>query len=281
MWLLYSLITVALTSILAISFKVVSLKAEDSRAFSFIFNGTILLITLILVLVTGIGKVNLTPWTVCLLVISGIGYGLFQRYQFVVRKHIPTSEIQILVVPTGIAGYLLAIFWLQEAITPVRVMGYALVLLAAILVLFKKGVTFKFNRYIFLTFFIGISLSVAATIDRKVAPLVENVLTYTAILWAAQTIMCYLPYVKIEKIKRELTLQRWKILVLALINLAVLYCQITAIRLAPATKVAPVLASNIVVIALLSIVILKERDRIIIKIIAALLATTGLILVSS
>lgn len=280
MWLVYALLTVFLTSILGILFQVVAHKAKEPRAFSFVYNAFILLTSLALVGLVGFGKISLSVWLTGLMILSGIGYGLFQRYQFVVRRHISVPEIQILITPTGLAGYALAIVWLHEVVTPARITGYILVIIATLLVLRKKGLKFTFNKYVFLALFIGAMLSVAGTLDRKVVPHFTNVLTYSLFLWLAQALVTFLPYVKLQDIKHEIRSQSWRIPVLGIINLAVLLFQIAAIRLAPATKVGPVTSTNVILVALLSIIFLKERDRVWLKLIAALLATFGLVLIS-
>src|SRR5690606_37903755 len=101
-----------LTSTLSVSFRVVALNTKNARTFGLLFNGTILLMTLLLMFFFGVGRIELNGWAFFLLILSGAGYGLFQRYQFTVRKHISAPELQILLTPTGAAGYLLAIFWL-------------------------------------------------------------------------------------------------------------------------------------------------------------------------
>jgi drug/metabolite transporter (DMT)-like permease len=280
MWLVYALGAVLLTSILGILFQIVAVKAKDARTFSFLFNFTILLMTLLLVLVIGVGKVDLSPWVTLLMVFSGIGYGLFQRYQFTVRQHIPTPEIQILLTPTGLAGYLLAVVWLNEAVTLPRVIGYMLVVLATLLVLKKPGLHFKFDKYVVMALGIGAVLSISGTLDRRVASHFSHALTYSLVLWLAQALVCFLPYVKIAQVRQELKLQGWRIPLLAVVNLAVLYLQISAIKLAPATQVGPVTSTNVVLVAVLSVVFLKDRKRLWTKFGAALLATVGLVLIS-
>ena len=62
MWLVYALSTVVLTSVLGIMFQIVARKAAQPRAFSFIYNFTILVFSLLLVAGFGVGEVSLSPW---------------------------------------------------------------------------------------------------------------------------------------------------------------------------------------------------------------------------
>lgn len=279
MWLFFALGSVLATTTLAILFRVLSVKASDSRAFAFAFNTTVLCYALILCLVFGVGSINFSRELLFLLMLSGLGYGVFQRYQFVVRKHLPASEVQIVYAPTGIAGYILAIFWLGESADLVRIAGYGLVLLAAFLVI-KRPKKFVFNHFVLLAFLTGAALSIAATIDRKIAPEFSSVLLYVAILWFFQALFCFVPKLSFASIKTEFLKQYKLIIPLAAINLIALFCLISALRLAPATQVMPVANSNLVFISLAAIIFLKERERIPVKIAAALIATLGLFLVS-
>ena len=276
---MYALLTVVFTTTLGISFRKISLQTKNPLAFAFVYNATMFLLALPLVAVFGIGKVDLNPHLILLLILSGIGYGLFQRYQFKVRKHIEASVMPILVLPSGVVGYLLAVIWLKEDITVYKIIGYLLILGSALLVVAPKK-KFKINLYAIAAFAIGASLSVAGTIDRQVSPHFSSALTYTAILLFFHMLVPYLPFVATKNIKLEITQQKWKILILAAINLASLVCIISALQLAPATKVMPVAASNVVATAVVGIVLLKERSRIGIKLFAASLTFIGLMLLS-
>lgn len=279
MWLIFALATVALTSVLAILMRVLAVKADDERAFAFTYNLIGLLILMVLLLIWGIGMVSLNVYLFGLLVLSGLGYGLFQRYQFSVRKHIEASEVAIIFTPTNIAGYILAVIWLHEAVTVWQVLGFAMLMLAAFMVIARHHKV-TFTRYTVLALVIGLGLAITAPLDRRVSPYFSQILTYVAVIWLAQTVVTLLPYVKVGAIKRELRIHRWKLPLLVVINLCATYTLIAAIKLAPATQVQPVTASNVILVAILGIVLLKERHRVWIKIAAAILATAGLVLIS-
>lgn len=279
MWLVYALLTVVFTTTLGISFRKIALSTKNPRAFAFVYNATMFLLALCLVALVGKGSVELNENTLVLLVISGIGYGLFQRYQFGFRKHIEASVTQTVVLPSGIIGYVLAVIWLEESVTVYKIAGYVLILVSAILVIapWRK---LNFNKYALVAFGLGACLSVASTIDREVSPYFSSALTYTAVLLFFHTLVPFLPYVSSSAMKSEISQQNWRIPVLATINLASLFCLISALQLAPVTKVMPVAASNVVLMAVVGIILLKERDRVQIKLFAALVTFIGLILLS-
>lgn len=279
MWLGYALLTVGLTSILAILMRVLAVRASDERAFAFTYNLIGLLILTTLLLIRGVGVIELNSYLLGLMVISGLGYGLFQRYQFSVRKHIQASEVAIIFTPTNIAGYLLAVVWLHEVVTPVQVLGFALLMVAAFLVISRHHKV-TFTKYTVLALAIGVGLAITAPLDRRVSPHFGEVLTYVAVIWLSQTIVTFLPYVKPSAIKTELGIHRWKLPLLVTINLLATYTLIAAIRLAQATKVQPITASNVILVAVLGVVLLKERERVWLKLLAAVLATVGLVLIS-
>lgn len=281
MWLAFTLAVVACTSVLGILFRVVAVKSKDPRIFSFLMNATALIIVALLVIVKGMGKVSLENGALVLILLSGLGYGFFQRFQFLVRKHIEASKISVIFAPTGFVGYTLAILWLGESVTPLKLAGYALIFLAILLILYKKSSEkIVINRYVVIALFIGAGLSCAATIDRSVVPGFESALTYTLIIWASQTLACFVPGISMKHIKTELRINTYFIPLLAVINVAATFFLVSALQRAPATQVMPIANSNVIVTALLGILLLKERDRIGTKLLAAIIATVGLILVS-
>ena len=280
MWFLYSLTAVASTTTLALLFRKVSTRSDDPRAFSFIFNLTALFISISLVAVTGIGEINLDAQTAALLVASGLGYGIFQRYQFLARKNIEASIMQTIATPAGVIGYALAIVWLGEAVTLAKVLGYGLILLSALIVINPKPSKLKLNKYFILVVLIAGALSAAATIDRRVSPNFSSALTYASVLWAFQVVAVLLPTISISNIKKEIKLHKNMIPLLASVNVVALFCTVSALQLAPVSSVSPVLASNVVFIALFGIIILRERQRTMCKLSAAVITFLGLFLVS-
>lgn len=280
MWLFYALATVALTTVLATLFRVSSVRTNDPRAFSFLLNTVVLTLTLIGVIIFGVGTIRLNPYLVALLILSCIGYGIFQRFQFSVRKNLESSVTQTLMTPGSVVAYMLAIYWLREPLTFTRTLGCALIVIATIMVVKQRRTKLQIDKWSLLAIAISVALNIAVVINRKVAPGFELALTYVLLLCFAQTLFTYLPKVSLSSVKKELRLQAWLIPILAVINVVSLYFSIAALKLAPASQVIPVLSSNVVFIALAGIVFLKEHSRVGIKIASAGLAMIGLILVS-
>ncbi len=279
MWLVYALLTVVCTTTLGICFRTIALKTTNPRAFAFVYNFTMFVLACLLALVVGLGTIQLNWYLGGLLIVSGIAYGLFQRYHFGIRKHIEASVMPIIVMPSGIVGFALAVIWLGEAVTINKLLGYGLIIVATFLVVRpKKGI--PINWHSVAAFAIGASLSIAATIDRKVSVNFSSAITYTAVLLFFHALITYIPYVPVGAIKNEVKSHGWRIPLLAAINVASLVFLISALKLAGATLVMPVAASNVVATTVVGIVLLKEHSRIHIKIFAAMLTFIGLVLVS-
>lgn len=279
-WLAYALGFVLFTTILALLMRTIARKTRHERAFAFLFNMTTLAATLVAIGVVGIGSVELDATVLALVIAAGILHGLFHRYQFVARKHIEASAIEVIMAPSAIVGYTLAIFWLGESVTGFKIVGFSLVLLAGILTSYTHHSHLKISRYALLAFFIGAAASIAGTIDRAVAINFSSALTYAAVLWAVQAVVCFIPGLKWRVIAEELHTYHWYLLLMATLNAVVLYCAVVALQLAPVTKVSPVLSSNVVFISLAAIIILGERTHVQRKVTAALLACLGLFFVA-
>lgn len=280
MWLLFASIAVLSSTIIATIFRVSAVKTSNPRAFSFVLNSYILLLALIILFITGIGDVKLDSYLTFLLVLSTLGYGIFQRYQFLARKHLESSITQTIMTPGSIAGYLLAIVWLNESPKAVQVAGYVLILLSTLLIVFNRRRKLELNKYALLALLISVALNLSVVVNRRVAPSFENILAYVVIILFVQVLFTYLPSVSRKAVKKELSSQNTFLILLSVLNLVAIFSSFQALKLAPATYVTPVLASNVVFIAIAGILFLKEKERIGTKLIAASIASLGLFLVS-
>lgn len=280
MWFLYAIGFVVLTTTLAMFFKKLSGETKNQRAFNFLFNLFSLLATLALLLVAGVKLQTVSLFIFALAAVSGILHGLFHRYHFVVRKNMEASIIETVMAPAAIVGYALAIFWLQESITFAKIFGYSLILLAGMAAVWQRNQKFKLNRYVLLALFVSVCANVAVIIDRRVSIDVNSALLFAAFLWFMQALVCYIPYIPKTDVVRELKTYKWLLPALASINALVLVLAISALQQAPATRVLPVLNSNVVFIALTAVIVFKERQRVGVKVAAAFVACVGLFLVS-
>lgn len=235
---------------------------------------------LITVIAFGVGNINFDFYTLVLVILSGSGYGVFQRYQFTIRKHIEASIIQLIVTPTAIVGYTLALIWLGEAITPSQYIGFILVIVAGLMVTVRKEKKLALNRYVIGALLIGSALSIGVTISKVAVNSFESALSYVLVIFIVQTIWCFFPFVEPKKVVEELKKHTWKIPFLAIINFALLAVQIMAIKIVPATKLIPIMASNVVLMTVLAIILLKEHDHIWLKVMAAFVTMVGVILSS-
>ena len=280
MWLLYSLATVLLTTVLALLFRKVSLNTKDQRAFSFIQNSAVTMLLFLTALFVGVGTVDLSSRTAVLVIAGGVSYGMFQRYQFLVRKHIEASILQTILTPTTIPAYILAIVWLGESLTIPRVAGYIIILIATFLVTNKPGKKYSFNAYVVIALFIGSIMSIGTTISKQILPAFESVLTYSLILWAIQSVFCYVPFIQLKSITKEIYIHRWTIVVIAVISTLATGSMLLALRHGNATQVIPITSSNVIFISIAGVVFLRERSRVGIKLLSASLSFIGLLLIS-
>ena len=259
MWVVYALGAVMSTTVLALFFRTVAIRSENTRVFSFLFNVTALFISMILMLITGVGTIQIDTYLLILLFVSGLSYGVFQRYQFTLRKVVEASVFQTIATPASAVGYILAIAWLGESISLQKCIGYGCILFGLLIVINPKKSDFVFNKSVVAIFLITSALSIAGTIDRRVSPQFSSALTYATILWLFQVIAVGLPFIPLHVIRSELKLPTWRIPLLAATNALALLLTVAALRLAPVSRVLPILSSNVIFIALLGIFALKER----------------------
>ncbi|HCM37980.1 MAG: hypothetical protein UV61_C0006G0098 [Candidatus Gottesmanbacteria bacterium GW2011_GWB1_43_11] len=97
-WLVLSLISVLMFTILNLLMRVLAVKSENQRAFSFVFNawGAIFALGFYLLETNkfSVPRPNLLQLLLILAVVCL--YGLYERFQFSARKHIDASTLTIL-----------------------------------------------------------------------------------------------------------------------------------------------------------------------------------------
>lgn len=278
-WFLLATLTALLNTIQNLVMRVMAVKSQDPRAFSFVYSSWAIVFSILLVLVTKPVldfRTILSFPTILFILIAVILYGLFERIQFFARKHIEASTINILFRLAPVTTFILSILFLKEAVTVEKIFGMVLILLAALLVTEWKGSII--NRKAFLTALAcAVFLGVAWTFDKIVSEKVHAA-TYNLILWTLPLIIIYVPSIPVLNIQKELTLGKWVIPVVAFLNVIGFYTQMLALSLADASRVIPIATSHVVLVVLGGMIFLHETSFFWKKLLAGCIVFIGIIL---
>jgi drug/metabolite transporter (DMT)-like permease len=202
-------------------------------------------------------------------------YAIFERYKFKASKLIDASVYSTVLNISVLIAFLGSIFLYSESLTLAKLTGGSLVLLALFLVSQgKKSKKHLSLRGIMYTVGIAVALGFGWLLDKKGA-MYFSPITYNFFVWLLPLPIIFFPYIKIKDLVDEFKISSWKIIILSALNILGYMLQLKALEIQEATKVIPIIQTTALFTALFGILVLKERENIGRKIIAAIIALAG------
>lgn len=278
-WLYYSLGVAISFALLNIFSRVLTVESKNPRAFSIVFNLICIVMSIILLIVTGSYKMFSLPTRIdawIFLLIASFFYGLNERFRFIISKLLEASIYSIISNITVIMAFVISFFLYKESLTMTKLLGSILILLSVFLVseIKKSKISAK---GLFLAIMTSIFLGVAVSLDKKGA-IFFNPETYNILAWVVPFIVLYFPGIKIKEIKAEYKQFSWKIIILAFFNFIGFYLGLKAFILADATKVIPVMQLATIFTVFIGVFFLNEKSNLYKKILAGIIAVVGVFL---
>lgn len=273
-WLFFTLCAVAINTSLGLGLRGLAKNADKPRITGFIYNCYAAAASIILWTIGGSPLPSHVPlFAVGLLLLSALGYGIFQRGQFYLRKQVEVSQLTP-VMQTGIIfGFLASILILNEVLTLKKLLGASIILLATLLVSLNKKLSI--NKYASIAIAISAALSIAGVIDKVASPYYP-LYFYTMLIWIIP-----LPFIaypsRSGEIRTAIKQAGWKIPILAGLNAVSLVFLVHALQIGEASKVIPILSTVTVLTVLGGVIILGEKDNWQRKVLAGILATIGVL----
>ena len=275
-WLYLSIGSALSFASLTLLSRVVSVKSKNPRALSFIFNVTATVMAIIIFLVAGGHKKfslpsGFEPWIY--LSIAILFYGLYERLRFYVAQILEASLVSIINNVSLVVAFFVAAFIYSEIMTINKIGGFLLILTALFLVSVNK--VSKINlRGILLAILANIFLGFGWALDKK-GVIFFNPETYNVLAWFFPLFVLYFPYVKFSDIKKEIKISSWKIILLSFVNVVGYYINLKALSLADATRVIPIVQTSTLFTVIFGIILLKEKENLLRKILAGIIAVIG------
>lgn len=280
-WIYYTLISIFFFSLLGLSQRVVATKSKFPRAASFVFNSLATIFTLIFLIISGdLKTINLNTsiyaWGIAL--IASFFYALFERSRFRVYKYLDASDASIIGNISIVISIIGALFLYHEILSLPKIVGSLLILLALFIISQSKSKSSHLTIHGLLFGVLIFSfLGIASMLD-KAGTIYFNSGTYSLIVWVVPTIMVYFPYIKSSEIKTEFKIGNWKIALAALLNALGYIYILKAFEIAEATKVLPLAQISTFFTVILAALFLREKDNLPRKIICAIIAILGSVL---
>ncbi len=281
-WFYYLLPAIVLFASLQIFQRKIGVDTANPRASAVVFNAIAGILAFILFIALGdYQRLNIpttpTPWI--LLGLGGLFYGLYERYRFSASKHLEASILVVINNWSFVVGFIGVILLYREPITIKHIFGAGLILISIMLVSIPKTKKVSITKIgLFLGFLTSSLIGIAQIFDKAGAVNFSPAL-YSVIVWLIPIPFIIFPKLKISHIRQELRQSGIVIFWMSLINVIGYYLALKALEVGTAIQVVPMIQTYSIITVLFAAIFLKEREHLVLKFFAAILALIGIQLV--
>lgn len=277
-WLILSLLSLISFVLYDVASRFVATRSESPRAFATIYNAVVAVLSLSIFYLDPTLPGTITPRVILLTLVGLVLWGINGRLEYFVKKHVEASTFAIVAKVAPVGTFLLALIFLHESLSVNKLLGVILIILANVLIFVNQGIrailTPEGLRY---TTMICSVLAFAWFFDALNVP-AWGVATFSVLSFAVGSLISGLfPTISMSAIKRELTLTPlWQIAFLGSLNLSGYALMLKAFTITEASNVIPIATATAPFVVLLSFLLLKERDFLWRKFLAALITLGGI-----
>ncbi len=214
-----------------------------------------------------------------LLLASCIFYALTDRMGTVVRSNIEASTYSILKRISTVFLIISGIVLFKEPLVLTKIIGAILIIISNVLVFYKKG-DLKYNKYIFLGILANLTVTIAVLLDINISESF-NLSFYVAMtLLIPALLIIIFERIRYKSIKEEYVKGNKKAIFLTAFSWGMLLLSsLRAYQLGEVSVIAPLCAVATILNVFAGYIFLKERNRLLIKVIAAILIVLGIFLI--
>lgn len=277
---MFSLLSLASFVVYDLAGRYLATKSENPRAFAAILNLCVALMSPVIFLVDSTPPNQLNPKMLILAIIGLTLWALMGRFEYYAKKYTEASVLAITAKIAPVITFILGVVFLKESFTLAKVIGIVLIIFANLLLYLGQKTNAVISpmgkKY---TGIIVAILSFAWLFD---AINVRNwgVGTFAFLSYFAPFLLCaFFPPLKLKEIKDELNLTPWwQFLTLGIFGLSGYANLLKAYTLGEASSVTPIITSTTPFVVLFGVILLGERDNLVRKLIASLLALVAIYL---
>ena len=223
-------------------------------------------------------KISSDPKVYLLLLIASVFYALNDRLQTTVRKHLQVSIVTIIFRLSTVFLILIGLLVFKESTTVLKLSGTGLILLANVLIFYKKG-SFKLNKYVWLAILATLTTALAVSIDISNSKKF-NLAFYIMFTFLLPAIMVFLANkINFSQLKKEFNVKEKKYYLITGIfwSLGVFF-SLRSFQLGKITTIAPLQATVVLFNVIVAYFLLGEKKDELKKIAAAILVIVGVYL---
>lgn len=219
------------------------------------------------------------PLVYVFLGLSIIFYTITDRLNTTVRSGIEASTFSVINQLSTVFMIIAGVLFFKEPVIINKIIGAFFIVFSNILIFFKKG-NLKPNKYVILGVISNICFSIALFLDVNNSDYF-NLPLYVAITLGAPTILIFIfERIKFKDIKEEYENGNKKALWITAITWSLsIVSQLRAYQLGEVSIVAPLCALSVILNVIVGYFLLKEKENLPKKIIAAILIILGIILI--
>ena len=220
---------------------------------------------------------NYITWI--LLGFACIFYAIADRVNTTARRGLDVSTYSILGQLSTVFLIIWGIVFFKETIILKKIIGAVLILIGNIIVLYKKG-KFELNKYVFFSLLGNLAMSIGISLDVGISDKF-NMPIYVAITLILPSLMIFLvDRVKIKDVIKEFKEGNKKsILMIGLSWGIMIIVMLRAYQFGSVTTIAPITSVTTILNVFAAYFLLKEKDSMLKKILAALIVILGIVLI--
>lgn len=274
--------TLAVISALCFTFygllgRILVVDSKEPKAFSAVYNFLSGFFVLGFFLIDKFSWHSIPPVILLLTVVMIFVYGIFNRTEYLAKKHMEASLFTTVAKLATLYTFILSIVFLGESVNLHKLVAAILILGANVLIIYRQGkvhIDKGFQYALIMSAFLGIGW----TIDKVAAPYWPLPLYAFMGYVFANVFVIFFPAIPVSTLIGEFKRTSWKVILLALMASSGYYFLLKAFAVGEASRVILINSTNSLATILLAIIFLKERKHIPVKIIAGILAFIGIIL---
>lgn len=269
-----------------LSKKIFNEQADvDPRFFGASLQFCVGLIALPVALATGF-HFEVTTTSIIFLILMSLCYTVGPSLYYLGLKNVELSESMILGSSGILWSLVLGLIVLDENLSWYKLIGVVFVFGAIFLITYTPNTNLKsYSKYKIMLLVSSFFYVLAATFDNKLVEF-SNAASYMSVsflLGGAVMLISNLPRFKTSGIATYKNKMFWKVIAINAVFIYLTYiCIIRAYELGgEVSRMYPIQQSESILVPLLGIVLLKERERIPVKLLAAVIAFIGILLIKS
>lgn len=211
--------------------------------------------------------------------IAIIFYAIADRINTTARRGLQVSLYSILGQLSTVFVIIWGILFFKEEIILKKLLGAALILFGNIMVLYKKG-KFEWNKYILFSLLGNLSMSIGISVDVGISDQFNMPIYVALTLIVPALLILLIERVKIKEVVSEFKEGNKKaILTVGLSWGIMIIAMLRAYQYGTVTTIAPLCSLTTILNVFVAYFLLKEKDSILKKILAAIVVILGILLI--